>query len=306
MVNRIVEIAENGQYICKQRGFISVKKENEVVGQVATEDIGVLMLTAFGVTITKEALVALSDQGAVTILCGNNYLPAAFVIPAIGNYEAPKRIRLQLLASLPLKKRLWQSLVTEKLNNQAKVLRSYNSEAEALKLEAIARHVLSGDPSNTEAQGARLYWPSLFGKDFRRDPEGKWPNAPLNYGYAILRSSLARAICCAGLLPVLGIHHGNDTNPFPLADDLMEVYRPLVDYYVKGICQKGEREMTPTVKQGISALIWADLRLEGQNSPFYNAVEYLVGSFVESLKAKTPQLRIAQLPDTNHDNAKLI
>src|SRR5262249_44857024 len=100
--------------------------------------------------------------------------------------------------------------------------------------------VRSGDPENVEARAARIYWPLIFADDsFRRDREGENPNPLLNYGYAVLRAIVARAICAAGLHPALGLHHHNQYNPFCLADDLMEPFRPVVDCVVAEVLRQG-------------------------------------------------------------------
>jgi len=293
-IPRIVDITENGRFIAKQRGFITIKQGDERCGEVPLDDIGVLMISAFGATCTKDALVSLAEHGAVTILCGSKGVPAAFVLPAQANYEQALRIRVQSQASLPLKKRLWQAIVTAKLIHQSAVLSCFGQDEKAKLVALYARQVQSGDPQNREASGARIYWKALLGETFTRNPDGDWPNALLNYGYALLRAATARAICAAGLNPAFGIHHENSTNPIPLADDLMEPYRPLVDYYVKRLVDGGITEMGPPAKQEITRFLWADLDFEEETTPFYAAMEQLAYSLVASFKSKKPQIEIAE------------
>jgi CRISPR-associated protein Cas1 len=301
-IPRIVDIAENGRFIAKQRGFITIKQGEERCGEVPLDDIGVFMISAFGATCTKDALVSLAEHGAVTILCGAKGVPSAFVLPAQANYENALRIRVQSQASAPLKKRLWQSIVTAKLKHQSAVLSCFGQEEKAKQVALYAGQVQSGDPQNREASGARIYWKALLGEEFSRNPDGDWPNALLNYGYALLRASAARAICAAGLNPAFGIHHENSTNPMPLADDLMEPYRPLVDYYVKGILAAGATEMCAQTKQEITRFLWADLAVPGETTPFYAAMERLAYSVVSSFKSKKPQIKIAVFkPGDSHD-----
>jgi len=302
VIPKIVDISENGRYISKHRGFITIKQGDESCGEVPLDDIGVLMISAFGATCTKEALVSLAERGAVTVLCGAKGMPEALVLPVNANYENALRIRVQSQASQPLKKRLWQAVVAAKLQHQSTVLRHFGRSDKADQIAVYAKQVQSGDPQNREASGARVYWKALFGELFSRYPEGDWPNALLNYGYALLRASTARAICAAGLNPVFGIHHENSTNPFPLADDLMEPYRPLVDYYVKQAKEEGLTEVNPAAKQAISRFLWADLEFSGENTPFYAAMERMAFSLVTSFKSKKPQIEIAELklsPDSS-------
>ena len=306
MIPRIVDISENGRFIAKHHGFITIKQGDECYGEVPLDDIGVLMISAFGATCTKEALVSLAERGAVTVLCGSKGVPSALVLPVNANFESALRIRVQTQASQPLKKRLWQAVVTAKLKHQSAVLRFFDKTEKADQIGVYANQVQSGDPQNREASGARVYWKALFGEDFSRHPQGDWPNALLNYGYALLRASTARAICAAGLNPIFGIHHENSTNPFPLADDLMEPYRPLVDFYVKQTLAEGIAEMGPPAKQKISAFLWADLAFAGETTPFYAAMERLAFSLVSSFKAKKPQIEIAEMSLSNDDPAQLL
>jgi len=306
MIPRIVDVSENGRFIAKHRGFITIKQGDEFYGEVPLDDIGVLMISAFGATCTKDVLVSLAERGAVTVLCGSKGMPSALVLPVNANYESALRIRVQSQASQPLKKRLWQAIVTAKLKHQSEVLGFFEKQEKANQIEIYARQVQSGDPQNREASGARVYWKALFGEDFSRNPDGDWPNSLLNYGYALLRACAARAICTAGLNPIFGIHHENSTNPFPLADDIMEPYRPLIDYYVKQILEEDAKEMSSSVKQTISAFLWTDLYFEGETTPLYTAMERLAFSLVNSFKLKKPLIEIAELRLSKDDATELI
>ena len=306
MIPRIVDVSENGRFIAKHRGFITIKQGDEIYGEVPLDDIGVLMISAFGATCTKDALVSLAERGAVTVLCGSKGMPTALVLPVNANYESALRIRVQSQASQPLKKRLWQSIVTAKLKHQSEVLRFFEKQEKASQIGVYAKQVQSGDPQNREACGAKIYWKALFGDDFSRNPDGDWPNSLLNYGYALLRASAARAICSAGLNPIFGIHHENSTNPFPLADDIMEPYRPLVDYYARKILTEDIAEMNADTKQKISSFLWADLYYEGETTPLYTAIERLAFSLVNSFKSRKPQIEIAEMRLSKDDEPQFL
>lgn len=295
MIPRIIDINANGKYISKKRGAMIIADKGETTGEVPLEDIGVLMVSAFGATFSKEILVCLAAQGAITILCGENGHPAAYVAPINGNYEMAQRIKVQIDASGPLKKRLWQSIVKAKLRHQSAILCCRGDSKNADKLSAYENHVLSGDSDNREAVGARVYWRSLMGKGFRRDPKGEWPNALFNYGYTVLRASTARAICAAGLLPSMGIQHKSAINSFALADDLMEPYRPLVDFYVMKALEQGAKEVNPESKKTVTNFLWADLSSSGRVTPFFSAMESMAVSLVKSFKEKKPKIEIASM-----------
>jgi len=295
MVPRIVDVCQNGKFISKRLGFLSIS-DSKRKDEVAIDDVAVLMLSGYGATLTKDALTSLAEKGSVTILCGEKCLPTAYVVPLRSNYEMAQRTKYQIAASKPLNKRLWQVIIRKKLANQAELLESQNAEKDATKIREYMRTVQSGDITNREASGARIYWQSLLGKDFRRDPDGNWPNALLNYGYTILRAASLRAICAVGLSPSFGIHHANPNNAYALADDLMEVYRPLVDWYVLQTLKDGSTEMNHAAKEGVTRFIWADLSYDKITTPFHQALERLAYSLVQSYKLKKVCLEIADLP----------
>jgi CRISPR-associated protein Cas1 len=168
--------------------------------------------------------------------------------------------------------------VKAKILNQAAVLERYGANEYKL-LRNIATDVLSGDTSNREGMAARIYWSTLFGEDFNRERFGQWPNAALNYGYAILRACVARALAGSGLLPTLGIHHSNKYNSFVLADDIMEPYRPYVDAIVRFTIYNDEntndaevKELSKEHKQYFFEMLTQDVVMEQQVRPLMNAV----------------------------------
>lgn len=296
----IVEIAQDGRYLSKKHGFLVIQEKDTVYGEVPLDDIGLLLLSAHGVSMSKAVLASLAERGAISVLCGDSGLPVAMVVPVQANYEMAVRVVLQVKASLPLKKRLWQAVVSRKIQNQALVLYSLEMVQEAKKLYKLADEVQSGDPENKEAQAARIYWPLVFGESFRRDPDGDWPNSGLNYCYAVLRSMTARALYCAGLNPVFGIHHGNATNPFPLADDLMEPLRPLVDWFVFNMQKKGWNDVCPSFKSQVSKFIWYDVRFDDCVTPAVKALERSAFSIVSSYKAKKSLIELPWIGEKQH------
>ncbi len=165
------------------------------------------------------------------------------------------------------KKRLWQQTIKQKLTNQASVLAHYGKNAQPVSY--LVDKVLSGDTSNVEALGAKRYWSRLFGKEFTRERFGLAPNPALNYGYAILRASVARALSGSGLLPTLGIHHKNKYNSYCLADDIMEPYRPLVDAVVYEMHQSGMNtgELGKEEKSTLLKILSADIFINKNTSP---------------------------------------
>ena len=285
MLNRVLEICEENRYLSLNRGFIVIKHDSEELGKVPLDDIGVLLLSAQGVSFSKNILNALAEKGCITILCGKNYAPQSMVLPLYSHYHFAKIIKNQIDASLPLKKRIWQQIVIQKIKNQALTLKLCEKEDAEL-LEKIASMVKSGDSENREAYAARMYWKALFGKDFIRDKDLPGINSFLNYGYAIMRSAMARAVCSSGLIPSLGIHHDNNLNQFALADDLFEIYRPMIDCIVYRIYSDDLQELTPEIKRKLTDALWIKVHTAEGDSPAFQSMQYMTASYVHALEEK--------------------
>lgn len=229
MIKRIVEIS-TPSYLHLRNQQMIIEREGDEIGSVPIEDLGVLILDHPAITHTQALLTACFENNVVVLVCDSKHLPSAILLPLDGHTLHSKTLGLQIAATEPACKRLWQRVVQAKIREQAKVLHSATGDDKPL--HAYAAKVKSGDPENIEAQAARIYWQRLFGPEFRRDPDTPGINAMLNYGYAVMRGAVARAVVGAGLHPALGVHHRNQYNSFALADDLMEPLRPLVDIKV--------------------------------------------------------------------------
>lgn len=257
MIGRVVEVASDGRHLAVLRGFMTISADGAEVARVPLDDIGVLLCHAHGLTYSNNLLVELSQRGAAVVLCGSNHMPLAWVWPLDGHHVQALRMRYQLEADEPLRKRLWQVLVRAKIVQQGAVLKRMGKADGAFDL--LARKVRSGDPENMEAQAARRYWPLLMGEDFRRDRQTGGTNAMLNYGYTVLRAGVARAVTSTGLHPSIGLHHSNRGNPMCLVDDLMEPFRPLIDYLVTRLAADGAEDVTPSVKGSLARVLSLDM-----------------------------------------------
>ncbi len=288
MIGRVVEIVSEGQHLARHRGFLTVRKDGEEQGRIPLDDIAVLICNteAHGLTYTNDLLVDMANRGIPAVLCGANYLPVAWLWPVEGHHVQALRMRSQLEASLPLRKRLWQALVKAKIAQQQNVLNVLGVPGGGLL--ALAQRVRSGDPDNVEAQAARRYWPLVFGSNFRRDRSAGGANAFLNYGYTVLRAAVARSVAAAGLHPSIGIHHHNRANPFCLVDDLMEPFRPLVDYAVVRLAEAGHREMTSETKRALAGVLVMDLRTERGTTPLQTCIERAAQSVAQSYESCKP------------------
>ena len=257
-------------------------KQSEMVTTVPIEDIGVVVIDNRQITITSAVMDALLANNCALITCDAKSLPVGLLLPLCGNTTQSERFRYQIDASLPLKKQLWQQTVQAKIYNQAEVL-SKCTDAEIGCMQVWSKEVKSGDSDNLEGRAAAYYWKKLFGHiaDFNRDREGVPPNNLLNYGYAILRAVVARALVSSGMLPTLGIHHHNRYNAYCLADDIMEPYRPYVDELVFNLVKERglpEDGLTREWKAELLKIPVLDVVISGKRSPLMIAVTQTTAS----------------------------
>ncbi len=228
---RVVDIAEDDRVLSLSRCCLKVSCDGGELGRVPLSDIQCVLVHGHGAMLSLSLGAALAEAGIPLVLCGRNHAPAALSLPVSGNFEQAARLTAQASLSLPRRKQLWRRLVMAKIASQARAL-ELAGQPDHVRLAGLAKSVRSGDPDNVEARAARFYWRRLMGDDFRRDPDGDGLNAHLNYGYAVVRAAMARAVVAAGLTPGLGLHHRSRLNAFQLVDDLMEPFRPLADHAV--------------------------------------------------------------------------
>lgn len=260
-----------------------MKKQAEITKPI--EDIGVVVLDNRRITITQGLLEALLENNCAVITCDNHSLPVGLMLPLYGNSTQNERFRYQLDASQPLRKQLWQQTIKAKIENQAAVLSSC-SGMPIKNMKRWADDVRSGDPDNVEGHAAAYYWRYFFNnitglENFTRNREGMAPNNLLNYGYAILRAVVARALVTSGLLPTLGIHHHNRYNAYCLADDIMEPYRPYVDELVFAIVKEqgvDNLQLTTTLKAQLLSIPTLDVVIGGKRSPLMVAATQTTAS----------------------------
>lgn len=284
---RSVVIGNPAQLDFHQRA-LRVQQEGNTA-HVTLEDISVLLIEHPQVTLTSALLSALADAQVVVLTVGVNHHPNGVLLPYLPHSRTLKVMRAQLDASLPSQKRLWQTIVQQKIRNQAAVLSLHtNAERDARALLAMADDVRSGDTDNLEGQAAQRYFRTLWGEDFTRN-QPRFVNASLNYGYAVVRAAIARSLVAYGFLPAFGIHHRSEQNAFNLADDLIEPYRPLVDAHVlKNWPLEPERELAPKDKQHLVGLLHRDITTSKARQTLLAAVESSVVSLSQWLECASP------------------
>ncbi len=276
MIKKIIEISESGRRLSVRYGQLLIKNKDGEASSIPCEDVGVLLVDHQGVSYTHSVFTELLRYGAAIVLCSGNHHPTGMLLPLETNSLQSERFAQQISAKLPVKKQLWKQIVKAKIKHQAKLVRNDTVTYKALM--ALRDRVRSGDPDNIEARASRKFWPAYLQDmastgspqvQFRRDINGSPPNNLLNYGYMVMRAAVARALCSAGLLPALGIHHHNRYNAFCLADDVLEPFRGFVESKVRQICEcEGAiQELDQPTKAKLLEVLYEPVTIAGFKGP---------------------------------------
>lgn len=255
-----------------KNAYINIKnnqlylENNGRIADFPLEDVNAIMIENLSTTITTYSLSKFAEYGILVYICNQTHLPCGIVLPYMEHYQTKSQYDLQINISKPLKKQLWQTLIKNKIKNQNDVLNMCGGKDE---LRPLFEKVLSGDSKNNEAKASLIYFKKLFGRDFVRRDEIPI-NIFLNYGYSIIRGLIARSVVVHGLTPFLGLFHCNAYNQFNLADDLIEVFRPIVDLFVK-VKLENAFELTTQIKGELFGILNIDVRIEGQKNTINNA-----------------------------------
>ncbi len=282
-MKRTIEVSTRGLHLSLRDRQLVIAAPDAVLARVPFEDLGVLILDSTALTVTTAALTAAVDSGSAVVLCGDDHHPRGLLLPISANTLQAERLAAQVRSGLPLTKNLWKEIVRAKIRNQGVLLPRGTSGRQ---LRILANKVLSGDSGNLEARAARIYWAGLFSRvenpdldfPFHRRRDGPPPNNLLNYGYMVLRAAMARAVCAAGLAPGLGLHHHNRYNPFCLADDLMEPFRPWVDGRVLEMVGTGILEIEKESKRFLLEVLTDTVRIGNEEGPLFHAMERTASS----------------------------
>lgn len=302
MTDRFLDIAEAPAYLRVRDGLLCIQpkagddeKPQEVT--VPLKELAAVILTHPQITCTRTVLSGLAEAGAVVVACDDRFMPVAMMLPLTGYHAPARRLAAQANAPIPTKKRLWQQLVKAKVRAQAKAL--LDIRGDDFGLTELAGQVRSGDMQNIEAQAARIYWLAIFDDvRFQRNFTAPDQNRFLNYGYAVLRAAVARAICAAGLHPGLGLHHHHRNNPYCLADDLIEPFRPIIDRAVVELVADGRAndEMDKHIKASLIQPVMDRYPLDGEERTFFDIVGRLAASLATAFETGSPKAKL-NLPD---------
>jgi CRISPR-associated protein Cas1 len=291
VIKRTIEVSAGPAYLSTKLDQLLINRDGQPAGVIPCEDIGVVVVDQPQTTYSHGALAALARWQAVLVVCGANHLPAAMLLPLADHCEVVWRIKEQLSVRKPVRKQLWRQLIRAKIRAQALMLPKESPAR--LKLLTLSKMVRSGDPNNVESHAARAYWANWLPEGtFKRDADLSDLNMFLNYGYAILRAAVARAIVAAGLLPALGLVHSNRSNAFCLADDLMEPLRPLVDRRVRELHAESRHELDRKEKAFLLEVLTEPVRLGKENGPLMVSLHRMVASLVKCFQGKEKRLEI--------------
>lgn len=336
MIKRTIEISREPVHLAVNLDQLLVQRFDQdrsapgAVTSIPCEDIGLVMVDHPRTTYTHQALAALMRFGAAVVVCGRDHLPAGLLLPMSSNTQVVWRIQEQVAAPLPLRKQLWKQLVIAKVRAQAAQL-TKGSTAQG-RLRTLTRDVKSGDTTNIEGQAARIYWAAwldgcpppypimrepvepadidpaalkipeareaaAMDGQFQRDQDSLDPiNVMLNYGYAVLRAAVARALVSAGLFPALGVHHCNRSNAFCLADDLVEPLRPLIDARVRELHKRGRgaEGLDQPIKAYLLAVLAEEVRVGDQAGPLMVELHRVTASLVRCFQGESDRLNLPE------------
>lgn len=293
MIKRIIEVS-NPAYLHLRNSQMIVQIKGQNDSSVPVEDMGILILANPAITISQGLIASCQENNCIIVFCNINYLPTAILLPLASHSTHSKILNMQIEVKKPVKKRIWKEIIIAKTEAQIRTLAFLGKPYKPL--TTLKKRVQSGDVGNIEAQAAKIYWDLIFGKEFRREYDsGNGINALLNYGYSIVRASVARALCGTGLHPAMGVHHHNQYNPLCLADDLMEPLRPLVDLCAHTLGEQGETAINKETKIVLLSLLSQEVLVEEKRLPLMVAIQHMAASLKNVLAGEAGALKIPQL-----------
>jgi CRISPR-associated protein Cas1 len=278
-----------------QPSRLSLADDQIVVGQddgevrLALEDVAWVVIDSPRTSLSASLISACMANGIAVVFTDATHTPSGVALPFHRHHRQADVAAKQAAATAPLKKRLWQALVRAKIENQAGALDAVGAGG-GRTLREMAKRVGSGDPGNVEAQAARYYWGQLW-KDFRRQDDSDRRNKMLNYGYAVVRSGVARALVGSGLVPAFGLKHASVSNAFNLADDVVEPFRPFVDvlaWRTAGDGAPSRDDLSIEDRRTMAGSLLGEARLGDETVTLLTASERTAESLVRAIEAATP------------------
>lgn len=296
MIDRIVELSEGPARLSIRLDQLVIEPEDGTTITTPVCELAALVVTHPRVQLTQSVISRISLAGGAVVFCDEKFLPSAMTLPLQAHFVQTERYSRQAQMSLPARKRLWQQIVRAKIRAQSRALLELNGTDDGL--ANMAQRVRSGDPDNVEGQAARRYWPRLFhDPKFRRGSEGPDQNAHLNYGYALLRAVVARALCANGLHPSFGLQHHNRYDSFCLASDFMEPFRPLVDKTVAKWVQEHDpsEPLDRPTKQALLTILTDRYHIDGEERTLFDLLSRASASLARAILGQDSILQIPEV-----------
>lgn len=294
MLRRTIEFSTPGTRLSVALRQLVIERPEMPKATLPIEDLGVLIIDDARASYTQSVFIELLAAGATVMVTGRDHLPVGMMLPLDAHHVQTERHRAQVTVSEPVKKRAWAAIISAKIAQQGAVLAHFTGNDDGF--VPMAKRVRSGDPDNLEAQAAQRYWPRLFGRDFRRDRDADGVNALLNYGYAVIRAATARSVVASGLIPSLGVFHRNRGNPFCLADDLFEPFRPFVDWRVRRLIDDHDGKTPPlddkATKAALLSLFNETIVIGGRRNPILVAIQLSAASLARVLTGEGKDLAL--------------
>jgi CRISPR-associated protein Cas1 len=265
-------------------------KQDEGEVRLALEDIAWIVIDTPQATLSSALMAACMEAGIALVFTDERHTPSGLALPFHRHHRQGAIAKLQAEAKDGLKKRLWQALVRAKILNQAAALSVLNRN-DAGTLKEISRHVEPDDPDNVEARAARFYWGRLF-NDFVRDDPSDRRNKLLNYGYAVVRAGVARALVASGFIPAFGLKHDGAANAFNLADDIVEPFRPFVDLLAHKTFNGGDKtaDLTLEDRRAMAGVLLLNGKVGDGEASLLVATEMAAASLVRAFENEKASL----------------
>ena len=248
---KIIDIESNSQVKLFLNNLIIFKEFKKIT--IPLCDVDVVVFDNIKTTVTIKLINQLTKNNILTIICNEKHLPTSLIIPQIGNFNSLKILEKQINWNVKYKHLKWKEIITHKILNQVEILKHFKLKFNNDFFNEILLEIKPFDISNREGHAAKVYWHTLYGKEFNRNEDNDI-NYMLNYGYSILYSYFSRSIIKKGLDPRISIFHKSFDNYFALSSDLMEEFRPLIDWYVYKVNQSKEKILIIDVKTNILKL----------------------------------------------------
>lgn len=271
---------EESNHVSLYLDNLKIRNEAEQELLIPLNDINIMVIDNYKTTVSTNLLIKASEYNIDLIICDNNHLPTCQLIPLSGNCISSIMIRKQIEWDNIKKSILWKEIVKKKIYNQFKILEKYDCDNRDISMMLnFYNDVDYNDNGNREGLAAKVYFRSLFGKDFIRFDDN-CINAGLNYGYSILRSLISKCIISRGLNASLGIFHKGPNNAFNLSDDIIEVFRPIIDDWVKDNLTN-EMLFSKEHRLNLIKLLSKKIYIDGKKQTISNAIIIYIDSLID-------------------------